>query len=386
MGLAHAMMMIDFSLLQSSFALQTILVGIVIGTIVWSYGTIARLQVMAWVIAVLVIYLRFGNYGQLVFYSNDQLYHESLVSRLMMLDVPTEAAWWITGARAPYVLPATLLSTAGIDPVLALKTVSLLSYLSVTSFLQKSLERQQIPYRLSNMYWTCVGVVGLFFSALALRETTMMLISTYFFLHKSAFTRGWALVFLGLLRPHLAIALLLGWIAVRFSRRIGYGHWSPARFSSVIITGAICGYLLYAIGTWIYFRNLDPGQHRGGIVPIVRIASNFFGLQFLAANETTVESSLASLVAYRVVMSETLLIPASFVVVACLSRRLSITGQMALWSFAIYVGLATNTAFNSFRQNIPFMPVMGVVVLDEWRRRQLRIGAPSPSSLAKPSR
>jgi len=32
-------------------------------------------------------------------------------------------------------------------------------------------------------------------------------------------------------------------------------------------------------------------------------------------------------------------------------------------SFSIYVGLVTNTDFNSFRQNIPFMPVMGLVIL-----------------------
>jgi len=32
----------------------------------------------------------------------------------------------------------------------------------------------------------------------------------------------------------------------------------------------------------------------------------------------------------------------------------------------MYIGLVTNTEFNSFRQNIPFMAVMGIVLLNAW--------------------
>jgi hypothetical protein len=40
----------------------------------------------------------------------------------------------------------------------------------------------------------------------------------------------------------------------------------------------------------------------------------------------------------------------------------------------MYVGLVTNTEFNSFRQNIPFMAVMGIVILNAWMPSKSQMG------------
>jgi len=58
------------------------------------------------------------------------------------------------------------------------------------------------------------------------------------------------------------------------------------------------------------------------------------------------------------------LIPSLFTL-RILTRPNSLNQQSMLiaTSFAIYVGLVTNTDFNSLRQNIPFMPVMGLSIL-----------------------
>jgi hypothetical protein len=109
--------------------------------------------------------------------------------------------------------------------------------------------------------------------------------------------------------------------------------------------------------------------------------SNLVGLQFLTAQESTVPTSIASLLGYRVFLSETIAIPTIFLVVTLLSTRLSDLGRIVLWSFSIYLGLVTNTEFNSFRQNIPFMPMMGLVVLTEFERRRssYRVSPPPPN-------
>ena len=107
--------------------------------------------------------------------------------------------------------------------------------------------------------------------------------------------------------------------------------------------------------------------HTWGISPVLRIASNFVGLQFLTVRESTVEFSITSLLLLRLLLSETLLIPVFFTVTVLMNRRHTLLMQSVVWSFGIYVGIVTNTDFNSFRQNIPFMPVMGLVVLLAWK-------------------
>jgi len=116
----------------------------------------------------------------------------------------------------------------------------------------------------------------------------------------------------------------------------------------------------------------DVFGHTWGISPVLRIASNYVGLQFLTVRESTVELSITSLLLLRLLLSETIIIPLLLTTVVILTRRHTLLMQSVMWSFGIYVGIVTNTDFNSFRQNIPFMPVMGLVVLLAWQEHRER--------------
>lgn len=370
MGLADAMTATDLSLLGDSYVHQTLLIGAVLGAMVWRLGKIPRLQVAVWSVLLVLLYVRFGAYGQLTFYSNDQLHHAGLIDRLLEQGPPTEIQWWFSTGRTPYILPSTLLAAAGLNSTLALKTVALLSYLYLTQLFTTITPRHHGNQRLVQMYLCSLGIAGLFFATLALRETTMMLCVAIFLLHPSPRIRLFSLLALILLRPHLAAALIVGWSLAEITRQLGRRRWSPIHCISVISIGATIGYFLFSIGLWLGTGQSDTIQHRGGIEPVTRVVSNLVGLQFLAAQESTVPTSIASLLGYRLFLSETIVIPTIFFVVALLATRFSDLGRIVLWSFSIYLGLVTNTEFNSFRQNIPFMPMMGLVILTEFERRR----------------
>jgi len=55
--------------------------------------------------------------------------------------------------------------------------------------------------------------------------------------------------------------------------------------------------------------------------------------------------------------------------------------QSVMWSFGIYVGIVANTDFNSFRQNVRFMPAMGLVALLAWQDHQLSRNSPQSRAL-----
>jgi len=134
--------------------------------------------------------------------------------------------------------------------------------------------------------------------------------------------------------------------------------------ATAIIGSSVIGWWLYSYGV-TYTSGIQGFFSRSwGISIITRIASNFFGLQFLTVRSETVEFSLLSLLLLRLILIETILIPSLFTL-RILTRPNSLNQQSMLiaTSFAIYVGLVTNTDFNSFRQNIPFMPVMGLSIL-----------------------
>jgi len=144
--------------------------------------------------------------------------------------------------------------------------------------------------------------------------------------------------------------------------------WHPVIAFSSLVSGTFLGSLLFAIGV-----NLRDGiqlslSQSFGIQPTVRIASNFVGLQFLAAPDGTVALSIADLLLARLLLTETIVIPLLFTFVVLTSRGVDRYSQLALWSFSIYVGLATKTDNNSFRQNLPLMPIMGLTVLQMFQK------------------
>jgi hypothetical protein len=344
-----------------------------------------QLQILCWSLLTCVIALRFGVSGQRNFYSNDQLYHAELVEEILANGLPIDVDWWLQTARIPYVLPATGVALAGIEPLLALKFVSLLALLVLTSQIQRTLALESVSRFLVPAFFTSTASIGIFFSALGLRETTMMLFVFLFFFGVNPATRYGALLCLLLLRPHLAAAVLLGTLFVATIQRFrNVSSSTPIGNFAWMVGGPLIGHYMYSVG--LYYQTGLQGiyGHNWGIQSVLRIVSNFVGLQFLTANNLSLEFSLSSLLLLRIIFSETVLIPLCFTIAVLLSSRQTRLIQSVMISFGIYVGIATNTDLNSFRQNIPFIPVMGLTLLLVWRGRNQTLVKPELMSTNVP--
>lgn len=347
------------------YVAQAILIAGVAMTLVWHRHPIMKAQIALWCLGVSAIAVRYGLAAQLDFYSNDQKQYTKVVARLVVQDWSPDLDSWLTGWRIPFTIPAVPLGMVGIDPALALKAVSLGYLLLVTHCVCTELESSQIPTTLLNLYLTsCLGI-GVFFSMFALRETAMMYFVLKFFTWTSPVTRLLAVLFLYQLRPHLAASAVIGMLLMHLVRHL----WSWSRSSVIrnlveILLAVIIGQVLYSFGLSRAIGTLAIVTRAWSIDDTLRIASNFVGLQFLTASEDTVTFSIRSLLSSRLILSETIVIPLAFSIAVFLrSHLLTAASRSVLISFTIYVSIATNTDFNSFRQNIPFIPLMGLIIV-----------------------
>jgi hypothetical protein len=352
------------------YLLQTLILGL---ALLWltSSGTIAhRWHIVAWVLLTSTIFIRYGNVEQLLFYSSDQVHHVQLVQHILDERDWWNTSWWLFNSRAPYTIPAAVLSLVGIDVALALKTVALGYLLGTVSFIRTIATSAGLKPRISTLFMTATGPIGVLFASLALRETAMM----FFVLHSvrtpSPVHRISALCMLGLLRPHLAAAVLFGAIAVELAGRFRRADSSMQQISALVslVAGTLFGSLLFEVGSMNQASGYLPQISSLDVQRIVRVSSNFVGLQFLTAPDYTVDLSISQLFLFRLLLSETVLIPLLFSLVVLTSRKVDRYSQLALWSFSIYVGLVTNTDNNSFRQNLPLMPLMGLSILQILQR------------------
>lgn len=327
---------------------------------------ILRLQVLTWTVGVIVVAWRYDLIDQLTFYSNDQVHYTSIVRALWSGNWTMESSWWLDGAKIPYTLSALPLTFVGVHEALALKTISLVCLLRLSHLLTQRISFRNVYLEFRMLYFTGCGLIGSFFSLLALRETMMMLFTYTFATSKSSTTRLISLLIVGLLRPHLAIAIVLAesvigvWYWVESRHRVGFG-FSPM----LVIFGAVVGNFLYTLRLRD-LRGIDiPFFNDWGTREVTQIASNYFGLQFLTTESWNVSFSISDLLILRVVLSETLVIPTLFTIVMLVAglqaKRLHRT---TLLIFSIYISIATNTDFNSFRQNIPLMPLLGIAIIE----------------------
>ena len=349
---------------------QALLIGSLVSWLVRHDALVVRLQVVVWTLGVVSIAWQFGLSEQMKFYSNDQLWYSEIVQSFLTLGVTWDVDVWL-GAKTPYTVAALPLALAGVQPTLALKAVSLVCLVVLTRSVLVANRSRTYKDQIVTLWLTACGSIGTFFSLLALRETMMMLFVYRFATSQSPVTRGMSLIALYLLRPHLAAALFVaevvmaGWRLMR--DRLSFG---AADSPSLIAVGVILGTTLFSWGVGGSSNLRTPFSGDWGIEQAVRAASNFVGLQFLTVREETVEFSIARLLLLRLVLSETIVIPMAFTVV-CLffSHRLNDRARFTLLAFTIYSSVVIGTDFNSFRQNIPFMPLMGLVLLGVIRSR-----------------
>jgi len=350
---------------EATFFFQVALIGGLVSWFLRHDALVMRLQVMIWALGVAVIAWRFGLVEQSSFYSNDQTYYSALVDSFSIAGIPWDVDVWLS-SKTPYTVAALPLALAGIHPTLALKAVSLVCLLALTRSVLDIGSSTTLKNQFITLWLTACGSIGTFFSLLALRETMMMLFVYQFATSKSLATRGVSLVALYLLRPHLAAAVFTAEV-VMVAWRLGRGRMSlgAAESPSLIAVGIILGTTLFFWGLGESSNLRTPFSGGWGIPQAIRVASNFVGLQFLTVQEETVEFAITRLLLLRLVLNETVLIPAAFTVV-CLffSHRLDDRARFTLLAFTIYSSVVIGTDFNSFRQNIPLMPLMGLVVLD----------------------
>ena len=352
------------------YLFQVTLIGGLVSWLLRHDALFVRLQVLIWTFGVAAIGWRFGLDDQVGFYSNDQAFYSGTVQSFSTAGIPWGVDAWL-GKKIPYNVAALPLALAGIHPTLALKTVSLVCLLALTRSVLNISESRTYKDQVTTLWLTACGIIGTFFSLLALRETMMMLFVYRFANSKSLATRGVSLIALYLLRPHLAAAVftaevvMTAWRLVRARLNLGAGE-SP----SLIAVGVVLGTTLFSLGAMGFSNLRTPFSGGWGIPQAVRVVSNFVGLQFLTVPEDTVNYSLTRLLLLRLVLNETILIPVTFTIV-CLFfyRKLNDRARFTLLAFTIYSSVVIGTDFNSFRQNIPFMPLMGLVVLGVIRSR-----------------
>lgn len=354
-----------------TYHLQTLVIAGTLFAIVWNEDIVLRLQILVWTVGVIAIAWRYGPISQAIeFYSNDQWYYVRVVNRYILSDFPTEYQE-ILSEKVPFTLPAALLVLVGVNTTLSLKVISLLCLLAVTKLILNHQISGKARARMVNLYLSGCGPIGLFFSVLALRETMLMLFAYLFVTSKSALNRVLSIILLYLLRNHLAVAFLLSEIVLQLrTSLIKRVRHRIAEVSLWIVAGIFLGTMLITWAVSMGTSVRTPLNGGWGLTQAVRAVSNFVGLQFLVAPEGTVNFSLPSLLVLRILFSETIMIPLCFTVACFLyAHRLRHRHLLVLLSFTVYTSIATNTDFNSFRQNIPFIPLMGLAVLDLTRAR-----------------
>jgi hypothetical protein len=345
------------------YTVQAVAIGATLLAIV--KGRLLQAQILVWTVGVVAVAWRYDLSDQLSFYSNDQVYYTAIVRILWSGNWPGDLSWWLDSGKTPYTLAALPLTLMGVHETLALKTVSLVCFLGLTHLVIRRANINQPITQIRNLYLTGCGMIGSFFSILALRETMMMLFAYLFATSKSASIRLASIIGVGILRSHLAIALLLAEIIISawqwFARRRNTGFGFAPLFT---VIGVIIGNSLYTVR----MRDLKglevPFFNNWGIREVIQIASNYVGLQFLTSESWNINFSITDLLMLRVVLSETVVIPALFIILMLVAApRMSRVDHMTLLAFSIYISIATNTDFNSFRQNIPFMPLMGLAII-----------------------
>lgn len=313
-----------------------------------------------WTVGVFAIFYKYGV-DQVLFYSNDQVYFKGVIEAIPEFGVQF-SLWNLGGGDYPITLPALLLTKLGFDTVLAVKFLQLVALLFIYHDGRKILNRYGINVVGWHLIFFC-GPLFLFMSMLGLRDLVIAYFVMQFFFAKAPTIRIIALLATFMFRPHLFIALIVGWaVGMIWSNKI-------PRFYYFLISALVVG--MYFFGALAY--------HFGGAIqngmPLTtakdifsqtkfsRLAANFLSLQFLTLGDSA-KLSFAKLLTTRLVFIDTFLIPGFFLFTLLKpSKKWSGLRLQIFASFIFFYGIISQTPYNSSRQNIPFLLVMGLACL-----------------------
>jgi len=276
-------------------------------------------------------------------------------------------------------IPVYLISLLGFNAMLIIKFFQLCALLLVYKRSQKFLSDQSMQIK----FWQLPLIAGpilIFMSLLSLRD---VILAYFALLFVSSSDRNSRIIGLGgafLLRPHLGVALAIGFMLSSF-----YSRWRP-KFQSIAFSGVAL--LSYGIGTIAYWIgaviqkgvSFDTPRTVFSQFKFSQLAANFFGLQFLALNDpdkAIVDASTFALLLSRLVFFDTLLIPILFLI-AVYRHPDFLTKQkfLTLQSFLFFYGVVSQTSYNSTRQNIPFLACMGLLAvadIEHFRKIKVKV-------------
>jgi len=315
-----------------------------------------------WLIAVCAIYFKYGN-NQAYFYSNDQYVHLENIRVYIANDGFNFQS--IIPLRYLITYPTYLLSKIGFDEILVLKTIQIVSLIGIYLKSKAILSSKGLSLKLWHFAFIASPLM-IFFSFFALRDLTLALFAILYFFERRIQRRAFILALIFLLKPHLAVSLLFGTFALALFRliRTNLNYYVAFLFLGF---SYFLGAVSFSIGT--YFKDgFYPGfpSELFSQAKISQLTLNFSGLQFFSfVNDPTFPSVTTPtylLLLARIVLFDTFLIPLSFIFISVfLLRYLKNESLLLISSFVFYLGLVSQTDFNSTRQNIPFLAVMGIV-------------------------
>jgi len=321
--------------------------------------------VIFWTIGVIFIYSRYGA-DQVQFYSNDQAFHQLIVE----IYLPNEGINLGSFISLRYIitLPVFFLSSFGINIALAFKFFQLISALLIVHHSRFVL----LSFGIAMKNWMYVYIAGpllVFMSLFALRDIHLALFAILFIFPKNTWNRYPALLVIAMLRPHLAAALLFGFVAEYLIRAIMpkillLGH------ALLLLISYVCGALSFSIGDYVMNGGqLNFGSSILSIKNVSQIGLNIIGLQFLILDAETsgvVAASTLLLLGARLIFIDTFLNPLTFFYFCTkpmwIVRRETLQISSALFFF--YGLILQNVIItNSTRQNLPFITVMGLIAV-----------------------
>jgi hypothetical protein len=204
-------------------------------------------------------------------------------------------------------------------------------------------------------------------STLALRDIAIAFFAASFMLEKNYSIRIVGLIGTLLLRPHLAVAMIVGLGVGYLLKNIKSKYLVPVVFIGTLLTYTL-GSSMYFVGAT--FKDKVPLKLATDVfnqAKFTRLGANLLGLQFLTLLNTKlkgVDASTATLLLSRLVFFDTFLTPILFLIVLfSFSRKWRQLQLSVFFTFTFFYGLVSQTDWNSSRQNMPFFVMMGLVAI-----------------------
>ena len=320
------------------------------------------LLVSFWTVSIILIYAKYGL-TQTTLYSNDQDVHLRILNQYLPQEGVIFRFEEIIAQRYLVSLPVYYLSKLGLNGILLFKFQQLVYLILIYRFGRRFLERNSIRVQWWHLVFFC-GPIMIFMSTLALRDLAIGFFTLLLVLEQKPTTRICGLIGTFLLRPHLAVALLIGYIVSQIYRYIRPKFYLVSIFFLTIA--------IYWIGTFSYFlgSSIQIGTPIRNPINVftqykfTRMAANMLGIQFLTLDESVVDASTLTLLLSRLIFIDTWLIPALFLVLL-LQQSKSFTHLriQIYFAFIFFYGLTSQTTWNSSRQNIPFLISMGLIAV-----------------------